>query len=285
MSDPSALRVAMAQIVAETFSAATPAARDALVEEHTDALIGAGTRRWFVALDEEGAGVVVEGSMVARAWVLGITRASDRATALLADLERQARALGEETKIRIGGPPGSYLRSGTDARDRDALAWFLSDGYVEEKRHVDLDATLLAPASSDPRVRRADRSEREALLAWMTDRFAPAWRAEVERALVRHDAVFVAGAPSAYEGFAAHSGNNAALGTFGPVGVDERARRGGLGAALSRAVLDDLARRGFHRATIPWVDPSLVAFYQRLTERVDVIERVVLAKTLRTPPV
>jgi GNAT superfamily N-acetyltransferase len=273
-----ALSLAIERLVDDEFGDTIQAVRRALVVEHLRALEGGDARRAFVVLGpRREAGVVVAGSIPARGWILGLTR--DASGALLDELESTSRALGPDTRLRVGGPPGSYFRSGLNGRDVDRIAWFAARGYAEEKRHVDLLATLAPPIESDPRVRRADRSERERLLGWMTDRFAPAWQIEVDRAF-SSDAVFVAGQTGAYEGFAAHSGNNAALGTFGPVGVDESARRGGLGAALSRTVLDDLVRRGHTVATIPWVDPTLVGFYQRITARIEVVDRVVMAKSL-----
>jgi predicted N-acetyltransferase YhbS len=68
------------------------------------------------------------------------------------------------------------------------------------------------------------------------------------------------------------------VGTFGPVGVASESRKAGLGAALTRAALDDLAARGHRTATIPWVDPGRVAFYRGLVTDLRVRECAILSK-------
>jgi GNAT superfamily N-acetyltransferase len=118
--------------------------------------------------------------------------------------------------------------------------------------------------------------EEPELVGWIAERFAPAWATEVRRAL-GDGAVFVVGPPGEYLGFAAHSGNNGTLGSFGPLGVLPEAQKRGLGSALAVAALSDLARRGHLRITIPWVERDRVLLYRRLVRACQVHPRVVLA--------
>lgn len=228
--------------------------------------------------------IVVEDPFRPRAWLLGVSpspaTAPHQTDQVLEAAETLLRRSTNVPMLLTGGPPGSYLSSGLDTRDDATIRWFTQRDYVLHSRHVDFRVTLASPATADPRVRRADPSELDPLSAWIEALFGPAWRRETRRALLRHQGVFVSGEPPEYLGFAAHSGHNAALGTFGPLGVAPHARGRGLGAALARAALDDLRARGFTRATIPWVDPALTNFYRRLVDRIEPIPRTILFKTL-----
>jgi GNAT superfamily N-acetyltransferase len=216
-------------------------------------------------------------------WLLGFTPGGaspiERAGDVLDALAARTRALGPAARLTTGGPPACYLASGVSGDDDATLALLHARGFVETARHVDLAVALRAPAAPDARVRRCPPEEREELFAWVTRAFALAWGRECRRGL-RHGGAFVAGPAGGYVGFCSHSGHNAALGTFGPLGVSPDARRGGLGAALARAALDDLYARGFRDVTIPWVAPELVAFYGRLCSSVRAAERRVLTLTL-----
>lgn len=185
---------------------------------------------------------------------------------------------GDAETIWTGGPPGGYLRGGLAADGLDPAGWFARQGFVERARHVDLFVTARPPGRTEPRVRRARVEELGPLAEWVRTEFSAGWAREVRRALVHHEAVFVHGDSGAYVGVAAHSGNNAALGTFGPIGVVAGARGHGLGRTLARAALDDLFVRGFRRVIIPWVDPALETFYRALVGRVTVERRVLLAR-------
>ena len=79
-------------------------------------------------------------------------------------------------------------------------------------------------------------------------------------------------------GVAAHSGNLAHLGTFGPVGVVDAARGSGLGRALSSHVFADLHHRGFATATVPWVENATVAFYASFVPVLGRTERIALRR-------
>jgi GNAT superfamily N-acetyltransferase len=276
------LNTALARVTVSLLPGLTGTRLEALMREHRVVLTRPGGDHVAWHAGEEGDVVVAVASRgQPQAWLLGWCDGSPRYDALTA-VENAVRRADEVVTVVTGGPPWHYLVSGVDARAQNTRAWFERAGYARAGEHVDLEVDLARPAARDARVRRARRDEGEALVAWVARGFAHAWGEEVRRALAHDASVFVAEGANGYAGFSAHSGHNAALGTFGPLGVAPEARRNGLGAALARAALDDLAARGFACATIPWVDPALVGFYARLAEGVRVVPRVVLRKTL--PP-
>ena len=183
------------------------------------------------------------------------------------------------TRLTFGGPPGNYVLSGCDASDNARLEVLDAHGFAPTARHFDL-VVRNPEASLDARVARCDEELATRTIAWARTHFAEAWGFEAERAAT-HRGLFASfdesGAPL---GFAAHSGNLAHLGTFGPIGVAPAARGSGLGRALALAVLDDLRRRGFTRCTVPWVDADTVAFYRSFVQIEAQTERVMLQRTI-----
>lgn len=177
--------------------------------------------------------------------------------------------------LRVGGPPGNYLVSG--AREPE-VARFEAHGFTVTGSHVDLVV--------DPRTARASphaitRDRDGSVCAWVEAVFGAAWAMEAKRAAA-HDALFTARDDGGVLGFCAHSGNNAALGTFGPLGVASSSRGAGLGASLATAALHDLAAQGFTRVTVPWVSVATAAFYARTVTVVETIPRVTLSRPART---
>lgn len=204
-----------------------------------------------------------------RAWLAWLEAPSD-AGVLDAVI---ARAKGDgATSLTYGGPPGNYLVSGLDARDRGSLEWLTERGFREHGRHFDL---VCEPGDGSDARAKFERAT-EAPFAWIAENFATAWAMEATRA-ASHDGLFLArDEGGSLVGFAAHSGNRAAEGTFGPIGVLGSARGTGVGSLLARAAFDDLADRGFRSVTVPWVEARTVAFYERLVQVRERIERVEL---------
>lgn len=229
-------------------------------------------------LEEEGAvAVVVLEGVEGRAWLLGVAGEPGAALdPLLTQVEALGRALGPGARLLSAGPPSAYLRSGHSPED-PLLRTLLERGWSQRSEHVDLRVRLRPPAEPDARVRRVQRPEVAQVVGWAQRHFGVAWAREWRRALVAHESLWVAGEPGAYLGAVAHSGHNAVLGTFGPLGVAPEARQGGLGAALARTALEDLSRQGFSEATIPWVDRTLVRFYEPLVARCTAEPRVLLS--------
>jgi GNAT superfamily N-acetyltransferase len=243
--------------------------RNALVDEHVAALTEANASPWSISCVRGRELLLVHDRR--RAWVLAWAEASGRV--------EEGWALPWPVEwVLVGGPPGAYLASGVREDDRDERAWFEREGFVVRARHVDLRVTLAAPIEPPTNIRRATREEFPALGEWIARTFAPAWSREAHRSLFAHDALFIAGTTEHYLGFSAHSGHNAALGTFGPIGVSPDARGSGLGRTLARAALDDLHARGFREAIIPWVDPAIVDFYRPLTQTLESASVLTLAR-------
>ena len=177
----------------------------------------------------------------------------------------------------MGDHPGNYLSPGVDARYREGLAFLRQRGFAERERVENLRAAcdgnplvtdargadLVAQAEKlGYRVLRPEGAELTAVLAMVSEQFAPVWATEAEHAARgTRRALFAAlaadGAPIA---FAAADGNNQGLGWFGPAGTlpDHRGKK--LGEALLLQCL--LAVRGLPEAgVIAWVGPK--PFYER----------------------
>ena len=182
------------------------------------------------------------------------------------------------SRVAYGGPPGNYLVSGCDGGDVERLDALARAGFVEHGRHVDLDVRTDVPAPVDSRVFRTPASLVEKVIAFTRAQFGEGWALEAERA-ASHEGLFHAiVGDGGIVGVAAHSGNLAHLGTFGPVGVVDAARGSGLGRALSSHVFADLHHRGFATATVPWVENATVAFYASFVPVLGRTERIALRR-------
>jgi predicted N-acetyltransferase YhbS len=126
---------------------------------------------------------------------------------------------------------------------------------------VKLYALPPAPAHpADTRVRKPIGPEHDLLRAWVAAHFGPGWASEAGAALAnRPVSLFVAVQGGQPVGFACYDAT--ALGLFGPIGVAESARGRGVGAALLRACLDDMAALGYAYAVIGSAGP--VEFFRR----------------------
>ena len=112
------------------------------------------------------------------------------------------------------------------------------------------------------RVRRLAPYEQSATLAWLRAHF-PGWAAEVEVAFTRRPVTcFGALRGQRVLGFAAYDAT--CLNFFGPTGVLERERGGGIGRALLLATLHAQHEQGYAYAIIGGVGPA--EFYRRLVD-------------------
>lgn len=204
--------------------------------------------------------------------LLAVDRASRRhgiGSALLSRAEEAVRARGERT-ITVGGEPGNYFVPGVLASDADARRFFERRGYTvaDEPQHLVADLGDLAgrPTLAAPPgvvIERASQATRAAIEAFVSATFSEGWRFEVSHAFAAPSPpLFAAWRDGAVVGFSAHDVNNRGLGFYGPAGVHPAERGAGLGAALLRASLADLAARGHARTIIPWV--STVDFYRKV---------------------
>jgi len=115
-------------------------------------------------------------------------------------------------------------------------------------------------------VRRALPPERHAVLDWIGQRFTPHWVSEAALGLSQQPpTLFLALRDGQLAGFACY--DTTAKGFFGPTGVDEAARGGGIGETLLIVTLRAMRETGYAYAIIG--DPGPVAFYKR---RLDALE-------------
>jgi GNAT superfamily N-acetyltransferase len=94
-------------------------------------------------------------------------------------------------------------------------------------------------------VRKPLAPEHDLVVEWISRHFTPGWASEARVALGnRPPTLFIAigGEPRELLGFCCHDAT--ARGFVGPIGVAAPARRGGVGAALLRACLNDLRAQG-----------------------------------------
>lgn len=201
---------------------------------------------------------------VAPAW-----RRRGIATLLLRRCEAEWRGAGVG-RVDVLGIPGNYAWPGIDPRWTDALCFVEAMGFGRCGDCVNLtvDLPLVEPIAEAcaHRVRRVTPCDLPRVLQFVLDTFGVDWHGEVARAAgdERRNVFFATAcdAPdSAVVAFAAHSAINRADGFFGPMGTHPDHRGQGLGAALLRRGLADLAAQGHARAVIPWVGP--IAFYAR----------------------
>jgi hypothetical protein len=127
--------------------------------------------------------------------------------------------------------------------------------------------SLLDQHELDPRleaagvaIRRALAPELELVTSWVREQFSAGWASETAVGFSRQPpSVFLATRDAKLVGFAVYDA--VARGFFGPTGVDELARGGGIGRALLIATLTDMRVMGYGYAIIGDVGPS--EFYER----------------------
>jgi GNAT superfamily N-acetyltransferase len=187
--------------------------------------------------------------------------------------------------------PGNYLAPGIDVRNTETIAWLERRGWqkagdprtnvliqVRDNPRVTAErvAELTAAASAKGyEVRRARRDE-TSLLDAVAGEFGGAWPHELSCALrYREPGVHVALKDGLYCAFAAHDGNNAGLGWFGPTGTWPAHRGQGLGEVLLLACLVDVAAE-HSRCEVAWIGPR--PFYDKVAGIVEDRHFVVLTK-------
>jgi GNAT superfamily N-acetyltransferase len=91
--------------------------------------------------------------------------------------------------------------------------------------------------------------EKHLVVGWVADNFGSAWAGEADVAFAnRPRSCFVAVKNDTIVGFACYDAT--ALGFFGPLGVDRRHRRMGIGTALLMACLLDMKLKGYGYAVV-----------------------------------
>lgn len=197
-------------------------------------------------------------------------RRQGMATALLDHLEGALFRAGA-VSVSIGGNGHVYAWPGVDVGYASALALARRRGYRQRGEahnmrvdlgswHLGTSEQVLERHGGRVRARRASNADWPALSAFVTREFTAGWRDEVALAMRREvPGVFVATREGAIVGFACHGVYRA--GWFGPIGTAAAERGAGVGEALLRLCLDDLAGAGARFADISWVGPT--GFYTR----------------------
>lgn len=192
------------------------------------------------------------------------------AAELLSEMETSLRAAGA-TSLGIGGNSWYYAWPGLDIRYTAALSLAERVGYHRSTvvSNMDVDLTRWVPGSAqqalrrqgkDAVVRRADPRDWPELEGFVHEHFGETWRREAERAVHRTvPSAFVATRAERIAGFACHGVYRRDW--FGPIGTAPAERGNGLGEALLRRCLDDLAEAGLATAQIGWIGP--MSFYSR----------------------
>lgn len=211
-------------------------------------------------------------------------RGRGAATALFDRLEAALVSRGA-TSLQLGGNGHFYAWPGIDVGYSAALAFAEQRGYRERERAVNLEVPLqawqlgtTALRDSTVNLRRASSSDWPALRDYVEREFSTGWRDEAARALHRPvPTVFVATRGKTIVGFACHGVYRPDW--FGPIGTSASERGNGIGEALLRACLDDLAQAGVEPAQIAWVGPT--AFYVRTVSARPGRRFVILAKSAK----
>ncbi len=110
-------------------------------------------------------------------------------------------------------------------------------------------------------IKRAIGPEKHAVTAWVLANFSRAWASEADVAFSQNPpSIFVAVKDKAVIGFACY--DSTAKGFFGPIGVDQNVRAGGLGKALLIRTLEAMREAGYGYAVIGWAGP--VDFFKKI---------------------
>jgi GNAT superfamily N-acetyltransferase len=197
--------------------------------------------------------------------------------ALLHACEAQIAAHG--THARTLDQPGNYLSPGIDVRNREFIAWLEKRGY----KPITSACNLLLRVDQNPLVctsrleQLRERCEQQGYtilrqpparlqndVTLVEESFSSGWAFEMRRAHTRSNGVHIAieTATGAFAGFAAHDGNNAGRGWFGPTGTLLEHRSRGLGAALLMACLLDVRDAGHSHCQVAWIGPR--GFYDKI---------------------
>ncbi|MGH3495177.1 MAG: GNAT family N-acetyltransferase, partial [Sciscionella sp.] len=190
------------------------------------------------------------------------------ATTLLAAIEQRLIAAGAES-LNIGGNTRFYGWPGVDLTYTAALAFAEHLGYrrrdVAQNMYVPLAGWI--PHSADKVLkrhgghtdaRRATPHDWPELDGFLRRNFSEVWRHETSLAVHRATpSAHVATRNGRIVGFACHGVYRRDW--FGPIGTGADERGNGVGEALLRLCLDDLAQAGISVAQIGWIGP--MSFY------------------------
>lgn len=188
--------------------------------------------------------------------------------------------IGEHASaVRLLDEPGNYLSPGIDTRNHEAIEWLERRGYratgsacnllirLEHNASVStarLEALQTRCTLAGYQIARLPNERLDEVAALVSTSFSDGWAFELRRAHTVSCGVHIATekATGRFAGFAAHDGNNARRGWFGPTGTLESDRGQGLGAALLMACLLDIRAAGHSHCQVAWIGPR--AFYDKI---------------------
>jgi len=109
-------------------------------------------------------------------------------------------------------------------------------------------------------IKRAIGPEKHAVVEWAEKTFSRAWASECDSALsVQPATCFLAVKDRQIVGFACY--DSTSKGFFGPIGVDEKLRTGGVGKALLIRTLEAMREAGYGYGIVGWAGP--VDFFKK----------------------
>lgn len=109
-------------------------------------------------------------------------------------------------------------------------------------------------------IKRAIGPEKHAIVEWAEKKFSRAWASECDAAISGSPSTcFIAVKDKAIIGFACY--DSTSRGFFGPIGVDDSARAGGLGKGLLLRTLEAMREAGYGYAIVGWAGP--VDFFKK----------------------
>ncbi len=197
--------------------------------------------------------------------------------ALLSSCEAQIEKHG--AVARTLDQAGNYLSPGIDAQNQPFIDWLSKRGYrqcasaknllialqdnakISERRMLEMRTRC---ASAGYEVLRLPSERIDVDAKQVEQSFSKGWAFEVRRAALQNQGVHIAieQASGKLAAFAAHDGNNAGLGWFGPTGTMPAHRGRGLGGALLMSCLIDIQRAGLSHCQVAWIGPR--DFYEKI---------------------
>lgn len=192
------------------------------------------------------------------------------AATLLAAIEQNLAQAGAES-FGIGGNTWFYAWPGVDLAYTAGLSFFERAGYqragLAQNMQVSLDRWIPGSAQhvlnrhgTKAVIARAAPRDWPEIEAFIQREFSEVWRHETELAVLREiPSAFIATRDEAVVGFACHGVYRRDW--FGPIATATAERGNGIGEALLRVCLDDLAEAGIATAQVNWIGP--MSFYSR----------------------
>lgn len=198
-------------------------------------------------------------------------------TRLLDQFEEASLKQGVE-RVQTMAEPGNYISPGIDLRHKETIEWFKRRGYSEKTHNQNIFIDVVGnPNVSEEHLKNRQKKSNSYVFERLTKEKLPLWKKEIEMHFSKGWAFEVglavmnnspSGAHVAYDNhgepaaFAAHDGNNAGLGWFGPIGTFVQHRGKGLAAALLISCLLDVKAAGHKQCEIAWIGPR--GFYEKV---------------------